>query len=130
MADEESVTQALRKRIEEQIASSGETLQNQVVTTLVDQELIRRCALVVAGIVKIRQLELDLRKVNKPDNEAFDAEGKVVHQTYSKGKLEEIKKAKEKIETWDRAINNAIGKADYKRLEELVSKGGKENKEE
>src|SRR6185437_7617995 len=112
---------SLRERVDQEIGNSGSTITDRVVSHFVDTEVKRRADLIVSGINLLRQAELDHRKI-KPDQTMYDAEGTVVHEGFSKGKLDEKKKHAERIEKIQKAIDQAIG-GDLSKLDELVKKG-------
>ena len=75
-----------------------------------------------------------MRKIDKPDHQLFNADGSVATQQYTKGKLDEIKKAQERIVRLATAIDGVVASHDkditvqndaYKKLDEAVKKSGK-----
>lgn len=98
-------------KIAEQITSLAPQVEADVVDALVQRELNKRSEAVVIVMDQLSKLELDLRKI-KPD-QTFDGEGKVVSETYTKAKFEELKKLREKITKFSSAITKALEKADF-----------------
>jgi len=97
--------------VADEIQNSGEKVKSIVVDTLVDSEIKRRTDALLAGISKLNALKKDLAKIDKADGETFiqDQGGNMLsQQTWSKGRLEEIKKAKEGVEKLDKAIADAL----------------------
>lgn len=89
----------------------------QLIKTLTDAELDRRTQLLADGLVRIKKLEGELRRI-KPDQVVYDAAGKEAVSGYSKAKFEEIKKLQDQIQKAGVAVNNALEKADFQKLEE------------
>jgi len=120
-----SAVATLRERVEQSIAGSAPVIVNKVIAKFVDEEIDRRAGLVVQGITRLRQLETDFAKTNKPDQVFYDAAGVETQSTYTKGKLDAINKAKKEVTKLSEALDKAINSGDYKGLEETLKKGGK-----
>lgn len=119
----------IKELVANKIAQSGTTVANMVTDMLVSKEIEKRSQAIIASLVALEKVEKDLVSVSKPDvNELLDAEGKVVQPAaYSKSKLEQIKKAKEKVENLTKAINNCLEtntKDSYSKLENLIKNAG------
>ena len=125
MADSPVLT--LRESVDAAIAAAGSTIIDRVKGHYVDAEIDRRGKLLIAGVDAIRQAELDLRKVDKPDVVHLAADGNVAAQHYTKSKLDEIKKTRERYDRLNTALSAALtdNLADsYKKLDEAIKKGG------
>lgn len=119
----------IKELVANKIAQSGTTVANMVTDMLVSKEVEKRSQAIISGLVALEKVEKDLTSVSKPDvNELLDAEGKVIQPAaYSKSKLEQIKKAKEKVENLTKAINNCLEtntKDSYSKLENLIKNAG------
>ena len=104
-------------------------LENGIVDTMVDLEEKKRIPAVVQGLEKLREFEKDHEKVDKADSVLRDQTGKVIQEGYTAKRLEEIKKAVEKIEKLRKAIEKAYEHGDLKDLNQLLQSGGKDKKE-
>jgi hypothetical protein len=127
MAD--SPVQSLRDTIDEKIAALGPALRGKVADTFVDAELDRRAKIVLAGVTALREAEADLQKINRGDSVSYDVDGKIASQTYTKNRLTEIKKARERILKLEFALTKTISdhavSEDFEKLEKAIkSKGG------
>lgn len=103
----------LKVKIAEGLAACGPKVVDRVVETMVERETNKRSTALVTVLDLLAREELDLKKIDRPDTEAYDGEGKVVSSTYTKGRIEEIKKAKESIAKKQKAISDALEKNDY-----------------
>ena len=122
MSEERNLV-VLRERIEK-LVNDGARINDRVAEKLSQVEIERRADLIANGIATLDRAKTDLRKVEKPDNQMFNLDGTPVPGGYSKQKLDEIKKAKDRIESLEGALDKAIGSADFKKLGELLGKGG------
>jgi hypothetical protein len=106
---EQSPVQSLRNRVDEAITKSGGEVVEQVHTIFVQAEINRRADLIVKGINTLREAEADLKKINRADHILYDAEGQPTPGFYSKGRIDEIKKARGHIDKIEAALNKCIG---------------------
>lgn len=97
----------IQTKIAEKISEIAPSLEKEIIEALVNRELSKRSTAIVTALDELSKMEKDLKKV-KPDQQGFDGEGKVVSETYSKAKLEEMNKLKQKIEKFTKAIDKAL----------------------
>jgi len=95
-------------------------IRRLAVDQLVDEEAKVRTNLIVKALSERRKAEQDVRKT-KPDNTTYDAEGNVKEESFTKAKIDELKKIKERIAKIDKSLTEAIDKADYKELKNLLA---------
>lgn len=119
---QEAKAQSLLAEVADRIKSSGSTVYNRLVEAMVAREVEERVGLLDKGLQKRYQLMTDLRKVDKPDNETFNADGTLALGTYSKPRLEEIKKAKEALAKLESALEKALVGNDFGKLKEACNK--------
>lgn len=123
----------IRISVAQKVAEKSPGILAKVVDTLSDLEVGKREEMLVKALTARDEAEKKIRKI-KPDQQAFDGEGKVVSETYSKVKKEELAKAKQELDKLDKAIEAAVSeKPDYKWLSEMYGKqqgGGGEGKQE
>ena len=86
---------------------------------MVNSEIDRRVDLVKKGMDKLDAVEKDLKKMG-PDNSSYNAEGKVIQESWTKTGLEAFNKVKQKVEKLKKAIDTALESNDYQSLEQAV----------
>ena len=97
----------------------GVTVRDRVVDVLVEEELTKRSNATVAVVRKLDEAVAALRKVDRPDTETFNSDGTPASQTYSKARLDEIKKAKELVDKLSNALDKAFENNDFSKVLEL-----------
>lgn len=114
----ETKAQGLLADVADRIKQSGPDVYNRLRDAMVEKEISERVSLLDKALQKRFTLMTDLRKVDKPDNEAFNADGSLASGTYSKARLEEIKKAKEALQKHEGALEKALATNDFSKLKE------------
>lgn len=114
----ESRAQGLLADVATRIQASGPEVYSRLRDRMVEEEVASRVTLLDKAMQKRFQLMTDLKKVNRPDNEAFNADGSLASGTYSKPRLEEIKKAKEALAKHEAALEKALTTNDFSKLKE------------
>jgi len=116
------VAEEIRNDVKQQVDAEQThgTIRTRVVTHLVDAEIERRTNLLVKAMANRKAAAKEVDKI-KPDQVQHEESGKVAMTSYSKAKIDELKKCKKKLSKIDKAINRAINEADYDGLQ----KGGK-----
>lgn len=125
-----SPIRTLAKAIRDAITGSKAAAAVQAQEVLVKEEIDRRANLIVAGWRKLRDSERELQRIQRGDIEEFveavaEDGTKTMEKAparFSKARVEEIKKATEKIKRIEDACNLAIDKAEFQKLEEIVAK--------
>jgi hypothetical protein len=122
-----SVLEAFVERIK--ASEFTDATRGKFLHVLADRESEKRVSALVIGFDNIQKLENEYRKLNRPDDVRYhDAEGTQASSTFSKGRIDELKRLKERIEKYDRAFNEAVahGKFDelWKLNNEFKDKGG------
>jgi len=101
--------------ISETIKNGGnEKVMARVKEAFVERELQKRTDAMVKAFDKLTEARSDLKKI-KPDVIAYDENGQEVSAQYSKAKVDERKKAQEKVAKIESAINLALT-GDYSKL--------------
>lgn len=120
MSDQGSDTKAqgLLAEVAAGIKASGPEVYNRLRDAMVEKEIGERVTLLDKAFQKRFQLMTELRKVDRADNETFNADGSLASGTYSKARLEEIKKAKEALAKHDGAMEKALADNDFGKLKE------------
>ena len=102
------------------VPGSGAThsrIVSNVVSAIVNREMERRQRILTEGL----ELHDRVSRIHvKADNKVFDEAGNVISEGFSAKQLAESKKHKEKVTKLETAIDNAVTKAEYDKLETLV----------
>lgn len=120
----------LQADVKAAIGTRNTEVRTRVVNDLVEQEIAARAALLSKALVVRRDQANDVKKAEKPDQVSYDAEGKVVTQSFSKAGADALKKAKEKLAKTDKAIAKAVDEADYEGLKNLGKSDSPEKSDE
>jgi len=123
MADQNDTNEAKKTKAQELLADiaakvkdSGPAVVEKYIAASVQKEIDSRVDLLDKAIQKRFELLGALGKVNRPDVVTYDAEGKEASGTYTKPRLEEIKKAKEALEKHENALEKALISNDWSKL--------------
>lgn len=112
--------------VSERIVGSSETIFNAVVEARTQIEVNKRVGLVESTLTKLQDAKKNISKLSKADiNTGYDAEGVKLPDSFSKERIEELKKVKEQAEKVDKLLNTAMEsqlKDDWNKLEEAVNK--------
>lgn len=112
----ESKAQGLLAEVADKIKGSGEAVRQRLVDAMVEKEVSQRVDLLDKAFQKRFELLTTLRKVDRADQETYNADGTVATQSYTKARLEEIKKAKEALEKHENALEKALTSNDFSKL--------------
>ncbi|MDO8660404.1 MAG: hypothetical protein Q7K43_00805, partial [Candidatus Woesearchaeota archaeon] len=118
MADDKQVKKVEQAKelltdVAERVKGSGTQVYEKLRDTLVDREVGERVVLLEKALVQRNQTISELRKLEKPDVETFDADGKVLSASWSKQRTEELKKKREQLQRLETAFDNALGDNDF-----------------
>lgn len=118
--------QTIQEKVAEKIAGSGENIADTVVNKLAEVEISKRVDILTEAIKKQEGVEKDFNKVDGKNDVTTYVDGKEV-TAMSKGRFDEIKKAKENVEKLNNAIDEALTKNTteaYTKLYETLKKLG------
>lgn len=93
-------------QIAARVKASAPQVTARYIDSQVEAEIANRVGLLDKAMQHRFKLQGDLRKVDRPDEEKFDANGKVVQAFYTKPRLEEIKKIKEALVKVEKATTS------------------------
>ena len=110
----------VREAVAAQLAGCGKNVEKLVVSRLADAEVEARVADVVAAISKMSELEAEKKALEKFDVEAFDGDGSVATQAYSRKRSEERARNAKAIEKLGGAVDAAFGGNKWAELRRLV----------
>lgn len=110
------------------IDGSAEQVANRVIAALTEKEVAARTDAFTTVLGKLDASRGAAKKI-KPDGEtwAVDADGTPAAtstKTFSKAKLDELKKNREEQAKLEDALNKALG-GDFSKVKEIAGKGGK-----
>lgn len=100
--------------------NTGEMINNRLRDDMVEREIAARVSVLDKAFAKRRELSNALNKVNRADNETFNADGTSATSSFSKPRLQEIKKAKEPLAKLEAAMEKALTENDFQKLKDLV----------
>lgn len=115
-----NVYNSVMEEVTSAIATQSSTVREMVVSKLVQRELEKRAENLDKALQKRKELFVDLRKVEKPDVEHFDAEGKSCGGVFTKERRDAIATAKQKLVKLDDAITQAIVSNVWDKLAEMT----------
>jgi hypothetical protein len=92
---------------------------DRIVEVLTEREVQARVDLLDSALKKRAEAQKELRKLERPDQVAYDADGKVTAESFSKARADEVKKAREQAQKLEGAITTALLRSDFSKLKEL-----------
>ena len=114
----QSITDNARAIVDEEQSSGA--LRGQVVRELASDEIERRRDLLIDAMRDRKTIMADIAKI-RPDQRAYNANGNVTNESYSKAKVDELAKTRKRLNKLETAIRKAVENADYS---QLGQKGG------
>lgn len=114
----ENKAKSLLAEVAERVKGSNDLVQEAYISKLVTKEVEQRVDLLDKAMQKRFTCLSELNKVNRPDVETFDADGKLASGTYTKDRLKMIKEAKEALAKVENAIDKALA-GDWSKVKEL-----------
>ena len=90
----ENKAKELLAEVAKRVKGTNDIVQETYITKLVQKEVEQRVDLLDKAMQKRFSCLTELNKVNRPDVETFDADGKLASGTYTKERLKAIKDAK------------------------------------
>lgn len=104
------------------VAEKSKELRAALVTSLADQELEVRGKALMSVYDEIVKTKAEIKKV-KPDHETYNLDGTTASATYSKAKVEEVKKLNDKLAKLEKAFSLAVDQNDFSKVKEEAKKG-------
>lgn len=109
----------IKKEVAEKLVGTSEKVKDRVLDFLIERELEKRTSACLKVIEKITELEKSLAKESKPDMESYDLEGNVTSTSFSKERVQSLRKLREEREKLDGALKKALENNDFSRVLEL-----------
>jgi hypothetical protein len=119
-----AATENLIKYDENDPESFSET-EKTFIDKMTERDLEKQSNALVQIEDKIRKLESDLNKINRPDHTLYGADRKPMSESYTKGRLDEIEKLTRTINKLTNSMEKALKKGEWNDLYNLAS--GKES---
>jgi hypothetical protein len=101
-----------------EVEQKSPEVKSAVLSHYVEAEINGRVQRAVLAIKTLGDLDKRLRKL-RPDQEQYDASGKLVSETYSKAKLEERRKVEEQQARIETALEEVFEKGQFEKLMKL-----------
>ena len=115
---------SVREKIADQLANIAPSVIDQVVESVVMREANKRAEAIVKVIDKLDDAEKEMKKLDRPDQVFYNAEGTVDVAVFSEGRKNERVKKGKLIERLTNAITKAIEKGDMQDVYNMA--GGKD----
>lgn len=117
-----STSQGVYAEVADALKSSPALVRSKLVVALTERELNKRVEMLDKALVKGKELEKEVLKIRPEDS--YDAQGNKVPGNFTKAQFETLKKAKEKSDKFNAALEKAFA-GDFEKLSGLMS--GKES---
>lgn len=127
MTRRESISKAILAGVEDltKFETGGfSEAEKTLIEALVDRDKEKLNKAGVQVWDKIKKLQSDLHKINRPDNVLYGPDRKPVSEGYTKARLDEIEKLKKQIDKLEKAMEKAYKEGETNDLYNLA--GGKD----
>jgi hypothetical protein len=116
----------LRETVGARLSQIGESIQERVINIFVEEEIEKRKKQVVGAYSEYDDLFKREKRLGKPDIVGYDNQGAPAQAYFSKQRLDELKKVRERMVKLEKAIEDAILKSNFEKLNSLGAalKGG------
>ena len=112
----ETKAKEMLAEVADKIKGSGEAIRQRLVESMVEKEVASRVEILDKAFQKRFELIGALGKINRADEVKKDADGKVIFESWSDQRREEVKKAKEALEKHENALEKALTTNDFSKL--------------
>jgi len=117
--EKESAVNSMLSAIASRIKDSNPEVVERWQDAQVEKEVSTRVDLLDKAMQRRFQCLTELNKVNRPDNETFNADGSRASASYSKDRLKAIKDAKEALAKVEHALEKALVHNEWQKIKEL-----------
>jgi len=107
-------------------------IKSIVIDKLSDKELEKRVETTTQAFMKLDKMEIDFKKIDKPDNVYFDS-SKTKVEAYTQGRITQIEKDKKAIEDFKLVLTTYLESnltTDYLKLDKLVNGKSQESNQQ
>lgn len=109
----------IKNEIAERLVGSSEVVKEKVIDILFQKELDRRTDACLKVIEKLAELDKQYSKENKPDVVTYNEDGSIDKSSYSKDKVDALRKLREQRTNLDNALKKALVDNDFSKVLEL-----------
>jgi hypothetical protein len=115
---------SIKELVAESLAGSSDERKRRVVEHLTEQALVVQVNQILKGKELLETAEKDLANI-RPDK-TFTPAGELIAETFTQDKLNQQRKAKEKVTQLTQALDKALDEGNFDQLAKLVKSGGGE----
>lgn len=119
----------IREKIASQIAVISGDVEQRVIDVIVEKETKKRADALVLVLEKFEKEQKEFFRLGS-DLKTFDENGKVLSDGYSKARLEERNKAKQRLTNMQNALEKALTTGDMTNVYKFASGKGPDTKED
>jgi hypothetical protein len=117
--ENETKSPSVKETVVNRLARTGLAVRDAVIDILVKEETEKRVVAATKAVNKLSELEKELKKLSKPDVETFNVDMSPATSSFSKSRVEEIKKVREQIAKVEKALTEAFENNDFQKLLDL-----------
>lgn len=100
---------SLRQAVGDKLSTISTAVHDRVVDHFVERETGKRADAIVRGLEQMADIDKEIKKIDRPDQQSLDAAGGVVAETYSRGRFDQLQKMKAKRQKLIEALDAALG---------------------
>lgn len=113
----------LQAKVDAGLAGISTAVEAAIIDAIVKREIEKRSAAVVQVYDKMMREQKELQKIDRADQKTFNKDGSVASETYTKERLEAIKKHTQMIDKCTKAIEKALAQGDFGDVYSLAGGG-------
>ncbi len=103
----------IREKVAEEIAALSPRIAAEVKDVMVEREVKKRTDAFVVVYDKLVASEKEYQKIDQPDLVSYNKSGQKTDEMYSKGRLDQIAKARKAVDRLAHALDKALDKGDF-----------------
>ena len=115
----QNVATSVLVEVADALKASPAVVRQRLVSSLLERELVKRVDMLDKGLSKMKELKKEVDKIRPAD--MFDTAGNKVPGNLTKQQYEELKKAKEKLNKLENALEKAFEGEGFDKLAGLVA---------
>jgi hypothetical protein len=109
----------IEEAVTERLGKLGPAVLDASIEVLIEKELDKRKTQVVSAFTEYDELQKRLRRLEKGDLIAYNGDGSIKEASFSKGRLDELKKVRDRMAKIEAALEQGISASDFKKLNDL-----------
>jgi hypothetical protein len=115
------ISHDIRKAVADGLIKVNDKVRAAIVADISEKEFQKRVEATTKVLEEFEKIERDLRKI-KPVPTGFDLKGQPVGDpVYSREQVEEVKKATEKLDKLNKALEKALNDNDFSKVFEIAN---------